>query len=98
MTAIRRILVIEADPSLRKALREILNEEGWLLTEANSGKTYTSLGRKVPSDLAIVDLELPDMDGLQLIRNIRSASAQPIMAISTCPDENRVIETFDAGN
>jgi CheY-like chemotaxis protein len=67
-----RILVVEDEPALRSQLREQLVAKGYSVDVAADGETGLHLGREYPMDLAIVDLGLPGLSGLELIRQLRS--------------------------
>jgi two-component system KDP operon response regulator KdpE len=98
MTAARStILVVEDEPEIRRFLRSSLGADGYRVVEAESGsRGATDAGTHKP-DLAIVDLGLPDIDGVEVIRRIRSWSAMPILVLSARAQERSKIEALDAG-
>ena len=76
------ILVVEDEPEIRRFLRSSLGADGYRVVEAESGsRGATDAGTHKP-DLAIVDLGLPDLDGVEVIRRIRSWSGMPIVVLS----------------
>jgi two-component system, OmpR family, KDP operon response regulator KdpE len=91
------ILVVEDEPEIRQFLRSSLGTEGYRVVEAvNGGRGAIDAGTHKP-DLAIVDLGLPDFDGVEVIRRIRSWSQMPIVVLSARIQERSKIEALDAG-
>jgi two-component system KDP operon response regulator KdpE len=91
------ILVVEDQPEIRRFLRSSLACEGYRVVEsANARRGTIDAGTHKP-DLAIVDLGLPDLDGREVIRQIRSWSAMPIVVLSARAQERAKIEALDAG-
>jgi len=91
------ILVIEDEPEIRRFLRASLAAEGYRVVEAASGeRSAIDAGTHKP-DMAIVDLGLPDLDGIEVIRRIRAWSAMPIVVLSARVQERAKIDALDAG-
>ena len=91
------IVVIEDDPAIRRFLRTGLSANGFNVFEAATGKQgLIELGVRKP-DLLILDLGLPDMDGVDVIKNLRSWSAVPIIVLSARSAEQQKIEALDQG-
>ena len=91
------ILVVEDEAPMRKILRLILEEEGYEVTECASGaEAMANLGQNTPS-LVLLDLGLPDVDGLDLAKQIRSRSPVPILVLSMRADEPSIVEALDNG-
>jgi two-component system, OmpR family, KDP operon response regulator KdpE len=91
------IIVIEDDPPIRKFLRTSLSTQGFSVFEAESGKQgLVEAGVRKP-DLIILDLGLPDMDGLDVIRAIREWSSVPIVVLSARSQEQHKIDALDQG-
>ncbi|MCW5591707.1 MAG: response regulator [Burkholderiales bacterium] len=91
------LLVIEDDAEIRRFLRSALAAEGYKVVEsANAHRGLVDAASHKP-DLAIVDLGLPDFDGLQVIRGIRGWSPMPIVVLSARAREHAKIEALDAG-
>ncbi|MBF0179120.1 MAG: response regulator [Magnetococcales bacterium] len=77
------ILVIDDDISIRALLREILEEEGHVVEEANDGRAGLRQFRKQRPDLVMTDILMPEKDGVELIMELKELSAQiPILAMS----------------
>jgi two-component system, OmpR family, KDP operon response regulator KdpE len=92
-----KILVVDDDPSLLKALRIGLSARGDEVVTAISGaEAVTQVALAVP-DLVILDLGLPDADGLEVCRRIREFSDVPIVVLSAYGDERRKVEALDGG-
>jgi two-component system KDP operon response regulator KdpE len=91
------IVVIEDDASIRRFLSSSLSRHGFMVYEAETGKQgVIEAGRRKP-DLLILDLGLPDIDGIRVIRSIREWSAVPIIVLSARNNESQKIEALDAG-
>jgi two-component system KDP operon response regulator KdpE len=91
------ILVVEDEPEIRRFLRTSLGAEGYRVVESESGERGTVDAGTHKPDLAIVDLGLPDIDGVEVIRRIRSWSPIPIIVLSARAREQAKIEALDAG-
>jgi two-component system KDP operon response regulator KdpE len=91
------ILVVEDEPEIRRFLRSSLGAEGYRVVESeNARRGAIDAGTHKP-DLAIVDLALPDLDGKELIRQIRGWSSMPIVVLSARNQERSKIDALDAG-
>jgi two-component system KDP operon response regulator KdpE len=91
------ILVIEDEPEIRRFLRATLEAEGYRVAESGSGRRGSIDAATHKPDMAIVDLGLPDFDGVEVIRRIREWSAMPIVVLSARTHERSKIEALDAG-
>jgi CheY-like chemotaxis protein len=77
------ILVVEDSDDLRRAVGEILEQAGHEVVLAESGKKAVQLCQEKTFDLVITDLAMPDMDGLELIRSLRTSHPElPVLAMS----------------
>jgi len=91
------IVMIEDDLPIRRFLRTSLSTQGFLVHEAETGKQgLVEAGVRKP-DLIILDLGLPDMDGVEVIRAIRAWSTVPIIVLSARNGEQQKIDALDAG-
>ena len=91
------VVVIEDEPHIRRFVRSALEAEGWLVHEADTAKKgLTEAGTRKP-DLLVLDLGLPDGNGLDVIRDVRGWSAVPIIVLSARSDEADKIAALDAG-
>ena len=91
------ILVVEDEPDIRRFLRSSLGAEGYRVVESPNGRRGTLDAGMHKPDLAIVDLGLPDFDGIEVIRRIREWSPMPIVVLSARIQERSKIEALDAG-
>src|SRR5213083_2953659 len=91
------LLVIEDEPEIRRFLRSSLGAEGYRIVEADCGRRGVIDAATHKPDGAIVDLRLPDIDGIEVIRKIRSWSPMPIIVLSARSDERSKSEGLDAG-
>ena len=92
-----RILLIEDDKQIRRFLRMTLEAEGMQVVQAETGREgLAQVGARQP-DLVVLDLGLPDMDGVQLIGHLRTWSAVPILVLSARSDEAQKVRALDAG-
>jgi two-component system KDP operon response regulator KdpE len=91
------IVLIEDEPQIRRFLRATLTSQGYRLFEATTGADgLVEVGSRLP-DVVVVDLGLPDMDGLQVIRRLREWSAAPIIVLSARGQEQDKVAALDAG-
>lgn len=95
--AMHRILVVEDDPAIREVLRALLESERFRFIEAATAERAQIEARAHKPDLLLVDLGLPDLDGLVVIRRVRSWSPVPIIVLSARTREEQKIAAFDAG-
>ena len=91
------ILVVEDEPEIRRFLRSALGTEGYRVVEAETGERGAIEAGTQKPDLAIVDLGLPDIDGIEVIRRIRRWSPMPIVVLSARAQEPSKVEALDAG-
>jgi two-component system KDP operon response regulator KdpE len=90
-------VVIEDEPQIRRFVRGALEAEGWQVHEAGTLRSgLAETGTRKP-DLLILDLGLPDGDGIDLIRDVRGWSMLPIIVLSARVDEADKIAALDAG-
>jgi two-component system KDP operon response regulator KdpE len=91
------VLVVEDEPEIRRFLRTSLGAEGYRVVEAETGERGVIDAGTHKPDLAIVDLGLPDLDGVEVIRRIRAWSPMPIIVLSARAREQAKIDALDAG-
>ncbi|MDP1646064.1 MAG: two-component system response regulator KdpE [Thiobacillus sp.] len=91
------VVVIEDEPQIRRFVRTALEAEGCHVVEAGTGERgLVEAGTRKP-DLVILDLGLPDRDGVDVVRDLRSWSAVPILILSARVDETDKVAALDAG-
>jgi two-component system KDP operon response regulator KdpE len=91
------ILVVEDEPEIRQFLRSSLGAEGYRVVESPNGRRAAIDAGMHKPDLAIVDLGLPDFDGIEVIRRIREWSPMPIIVLSARIQERSKINALDTG-
>ena len=95
--AMHQILIVEDEPAIRKVLRVLLEAEGYRFIEADTAQRAEIEARSHKPDLLLVDLGLPDGDGLNVIRHVRAWSPVPIIVLSARTMEEQKIAALDAG-
>ena len=95
--AMHQILVIEDEPAIRAVLRVLLEEENYRVIEAASAGRGEIEARSHKPDLLLIDLGLPDEDGVVLIRRLREWSPVPIVVLSARTMEIQKVAALDAG-
>lgn len=91
------VLVVDDEPQLRRFLRASLPTRGYRLIEAASGaEALTQAAARTP-DLVLLDLGLPDLDGVEVTRRLREWSAVPILVLSARDQEIDKVRALDAG-
>ncbi len=97
MSEPRRILVCDDEPQILRALRVILRDAGFEAVAASTGEEALDLAAVKPPQAAILDLMLPDVDGVEVTRRIREWSEMPIVVLSAVGEEDRKVEALAAG-
>jgi two-component system KDP operon response regulator KdpE len=93
-----RILVVDDEPAIRRFLRAGLGAQGYVITELATGLPAIDVVHRNGTDLIMLDLGLPDVDGLEVIRQIRGGgSAVPIVVLSSRDDEAAKVAALDLG-
>jgi two-component system KDP operon response regulator KdpE len=92
-----RILVIEDEPEIRRFLRASLAAHGFTMHEAETGRAGLLQAAATPPDIVILDLGLPDLDGLAVIKELRGWSRVPTIVLSARGQESDKIAALDAG-
>jgi two-component system KDP operon response regulator KdpE len=93
----RRILVVDDEPQITRVLRTSLSSQGYDVRVANDGETALEIMKDWIPDLVITDLSMPNMDGLQLCRQLRLTSKIPIIVLSVKGEERIKVQALDAG-
>jgi two-component system KDP operon response regulator KdpE len=92
-----RVLVVDDEPPIRRFLRAALTAHGYEVFEAKNGQEALSAVTAQRPDLLILDLGLPDMEGLEVTRRLREWSKIPIIILSVREREADKVATLDAG-
>lgn len=92
-----KILVVEDEKSIAHFISTVLNNNGYEAMRARTGQEALSMVSSHCPDLIILDLGLPDMDGMELLRQIRSWSSLPIVVVSARSHERDKVTALDQG-
>ena len=92
-----KILAVEDDGRIRAAVKLALEDEGWTVDEAASGEEAVILFLREPSDVVLIDIMLPGIDGFELCRVIRRSSDVPIVMVTARADTHDVVAGLEAG-
>ncbi len=91
------VLLVEDEPQMRTFVRIALTSDGYRVIEAESGALAVQQAAAHTPDIVLLDLGLPDVDGVEVTKRIREWSAVPILVISARDQEAKKVEALDAG-
>src|SRR5262245_27621307 len=92
-----RVLVVEDEPEIRNIIRVMLEAEHYRVAEAEAAARGELSAKNEKPDLILLDLGLPDADGVTVIRSVRAWSPVPIVVLSARAQESQKIAALDAG-
>src|SRR4051812_27826473 len=92
-----RILVVDDEPSILRALRTLLSRHGFQVETAETGREVLESHAYRRSDLILLDLGLPDIDGFEVIRGVREQSDAPIIILSVRGAEHDKVAALNLG-
>ena len=92
-----RILTVEDDERIRTAVKLALEDEGWVVDEASSGEDALASFTRTPTDVVLIDIMLPGIDGFEVCRSIRRTSDVPIVMVTARADTHDVVAGLEAG-
>ena len=92
-----RILAVEDDERIRSAVKLALEDEGWIVDEAESGEEAIEKFHRSPPDVVLIDIMLPGMDGFELCRTLRRTSDVPVVMVTARNDTHDVVAGLEAG-
>jgi two-component system KDP operon response regulator KdpE len=92
-----RVLVVDDEPQIVRALKVVLREAGFQAVPAESASEALDLASVRPPEAAIIDLVLPDLDGVELTRRLREWSEMPILVLSAVGEEEQKVRALEAG-
>jgi len=96
-SAASTVLIVDDDPQIRRLLRMALQASNWRVIEADGGQlgiSEVALGRP---DVVILDLGLPDMDGVEVVRSVREWNRIPILVLSVRDSAEEKVRALDVG-
>src|SRR5260221_294874 len=91
------VLVVDDEPPIRRFLRASLVPHDYRVVEAESGRQALEMLASERPDLVILDLGLPDIDGIEVLRRIRAASKVPVVVLSSRSDERTKVTALELG-
>jgi len=92
-----RVLIIDDESQIRRLLKVSLKAHGYEIAEAATGEEGLKQAALFHPDLIILDLGLPDLDGLEVVKDLREWSSVPVIILSVRDQENDKIKVLDAG-
>ncbi len=91
------ILVVDDEPQIRRAIRAGLLSQGFEVKQADTGASALDTIALEPPDVVILDLGLPDVNGVDVVREVRSSSTVPIIILSVRDAERDKVDALDSG-
>jgi len=92
-----RILSVEDDERIRTAVKLALEDEGWVMEGAETGEQALELFARNPTDVVLIDIMLPGIDGFEVCRSLRRSSDVPIIMVTARADTHDVVAGLEAG-
>src|SRR3954468_14615038 len=92
-----RVLVVDDEPQILRALKIILRDAGFEVVQAASVQEALDAAALRPPEAAIVDLVLPDGDGIEVAKSLREWSTMPIIVLSAVGEEDEKVRALEAG-
>ena len=93
----QNILVVDDEPQITRVLKTTLSSQGYGIRTASDGEEALQAMSEWPPDLIVTDLRMPNMDGLDLCREVRKQSRVPIIVLSVKGEETIKVQALDAG-
>ncbi len=92
-----RILIVDDDVPLCELLEVVLQDEGYTVSSVHCGESALQYMEKTPVDLVLLDVMLPNLNGMQVARRICQRFATPILMLTALNDENSMLDGYQAG-
>jgi DNA-binding response OmpR family regulator len=92
-----RVLIIDDDVTLCELLEAVLQDEGYIVSSVHCGESALQYMEKTPVDLVLLDVMLPNLNGMQVARRICQRFATPILMLTALNDENSMLDGYQAG-
>lgn len=93
----KKILIVEDDKQIRNFMCYTLKNEGFHVLEAESGEEALLLNKSNPADMLLLDLGLPDMDGMEVLKESRKQMEIPILVVSARDQDEEKVAALDSG-
>jgi CheY-like chemotaxis protein len=96
----KTILVVDDDPHLRRMMQTALAMEGYVVVMAGHGRQALHMMMKQPVDLIVMDIDMPEMDGLEALEKLKAnpvTAPIPVIMLTAADRANDVIRSLDAG-
>jgi two-component system KDP operon response regulator KdpE len=93
----KKILVVDDESQIIRVLRQILTAHGYAVRTAEDGAAAMDVFREWHPELVLTDLQMPNVNGFELCRHLRSVSNVPIVVLSVRNEETSIVEALDAG-
>ncbi len=95
--AVPQVLIVEDDSAIRSALCRDLTERGYAVCSDGTGMGGVTLAVESRPDLVLLDLGLPDLDGINALRMIRAVSRVPVIVVTARDEDSAVVQALDVG-
>jgi two-component system KDP operon response regulator KdpE len=92
-----RVLVVDDEPAIRRFLKTLLGAEGYTISLAANGQEALAESHSFRPDLVILDLGLPDVDGLEVLQRLREYTPVPVIILSVHEEELIKVRALDSG-
>ena len=92
-----RVLVVDDEPQILRALRINLSVRGYEVSTASTGAGALKAAAENPPDVVVLDLGLPDMDGIEVLAGLRGWLSAPVIVLSARIDSSDKVQALDAG-
>lgn len=93
----QRILIVDDEPQIRRAVKTALTGHGYVVDAAEGGEEALTLIASRPPDAVVLDLMMPDVDGFEVVKQVRGWSSLPIIVLSARGEERAKVEALDLG-
>jgi two-component system KDP operon response regulator KdpE len=98
MSTANSALIVDDEPAIRRFLRTTLEAQGYRVEEAETGKGALDAMKRAPASVVVLDLGLPDIDGLEVLAALRAGGSQvPVIVLSSRTDEAGKVKALDLG-
>ncbi|MBO1361300.1 response regulator transcription factor [Acetobacter sacchari] len=92
------VLIVDDEPAIRRLLKMTLSSQSWRIAEAGTGEVALRMAAENPPDIVLLDLGLPDIDGVEVLRRMRaSRPTLPVVILSVRDDERGKVAALEAG-